>query len=76
MFPGHQGGPHNHTITALAVALQQASIPEFKKYQKQVLKNAKVMETRFKELGYEMCSGGTDSHLLVLDLRNKVEKSF
>ena len=72
VFPGHQGGPHNHTITALAVALKQAQTPEFKDYQVQVLKNAKIMETAFKNLGYDMVSGGTDTHLLLLDLKSKV----
>ncbi|KAI9360485.1 serine hydroxymethyltransferase-domain-containing protein [Zopfochytrium polystomum] len=71
VFPGHQGGPHNHTITALAVALKQAKTPEFKAYQVQVLKNAKRMEEEFRELGYDMVSGGTDTHLLLLDLRKR-----
>ncbi|KAJ3413723.1 hypothetical protein HDV05_007626 [Chytridiales sp. JEL 0842] len=71
VFPGHQGGPHNHTITALAVALKQSKTPEFKEYQLQVLKNAKSMENGFRKAGYEMVSGGTDTHLLLLDLRNK-----
>ncbi|KAI8930295.1 serine hydroxymethyltransferase-domain-containing protein [Entophlyctis helioformis] len=71
VFPGHQGGPHNHTITALAVALKQATTPEFKAYQVQVLKNAKALETEFAKRGYNMVSGGTDTHLLLLDLRSK-----
>ncbi|KAJ3202578.1 hypothetical protein HDU82_007251 [Entophlyctis luteolus] len=71
VFPGHQGGPHNHTITALAVALKQAKSPEFKAYQEQVLKNAKVMERVFSENGFDMVSGGTDTHLLLVDLRKK-----
>eukprot|EP00842_Homolaphlyctis_polyrhiza_P005001 jgi/Hompol1/5501/HPOL_004479-RA len=71
VFPGHQGGPHNHTITALAVALKQATTPEFKEYQQLVIKNAKALETEFKKRGYNMVSGGTDTHLLLLDLRNK-----
>ncbi|KAJ3011604.1 hypothetical protein HKX48_006750 [Thoreauomyces humboldtii] len=71
VFPGHQGGPHNHTITALAVALKHAQSPEFKHYQQQVLLNAKQFEKSFKALQYEMVSGGTDTHLLLLDLRNK-----
>jgi glycine hydroxymethyltransferase len=69
VFPGHQGGPHNHTITALAVALKQASTPEFRQYQEQVIKNAKALEVAFKELGYTLVSGGTDSHMVLLDLR-------
>lgn len=63
VFPGHQGGPHNHTITALAVALQQTMTPEYKEYQAQVLKNAKAAENEFRKLGYELVSDGTDSHM-------------
>ncbi|PBP20854.1 hypothetical protein BUE80_DR008464 [Diplocarpon rosae] len=69
VFPGHQGGPHNHTITALAVALKQATTPEFKQYQEQVVKNAKALEVEFKKLGYKLVSDGTDSHMVLLDLR-------
>lgn len=69
VFPGHQGGPHNHTITALAVALKQAATPEFKQYQEQVVKNAKALEEEFKKLGYKLVSDGTDSHMVLLDLR-------
>ena len=61
VFPGHQGGPHNHTITALAVALGQALKPEFKEYAHQVVKNAKVLEEEFKKRGYDLASGGTGS---------------
>lgn len=69
VFPGHQGGPHNHTITALAVALKQASSPEFKAYQQKVVDNAKTLENRFKALGHKLVSDGTDSHMVLLDLR-------
>jgi glycine hydroxymethyltransferase len=69
VFPGHQGGPHNHTITALAVALNQAATPEFKEYQEQVVKNAKALEVEFKKLGYKLVADGTDSHMVLLDLR-------
>ncbi|PGH02894.1 serine hydroxymethyltransferase, cytosolic [Blastomyces parvus] len=71
VFPGHQGGPHNHTITALAVALKQVDTPEFKEYQQQVLKNAKALEEEFKKLGHKLVSDGTDSHMVLLDLRPK-----
>jgi len=71
VFPGHQGGPHNHTITALAVALKQAVTPEFRQYQEQVLKNAKALEVEFKLLGHKLVSEGTDSHMVLLDLRPK-----
>lgn len=71
VFPGHQGGPHNHTITALAVALKQASTPEFKAYQEQVLKNASALSNELSALGYEVVSGGTDNHLVLIDLKPK-----
>lgn len=69
VFPGHQGGPHNHTITALAVALKQAATPEFKQYQEQVIKNSKALEEEFKRLGHKLVADGTDSHMVLLDLR-------
>ncbi|KAI0165135.1 serine hydroxymethyltransferase [Hypoxylon sp. FL1284] len=69
VFPGHQGGPHNHTITALTVALKQAQTAEFKAYQEKVVSNAKTLEVKFKELGYKLVSDGTDSHMVLLDLR-------
>jgi len=71
VFPGHQGGPHNHTITALAVALKQASSDEFKEYQNQVLKNAKILETEFLAKGYTLVSDGTDSHMVLVNLKDK-----
>ena len=69
VFPGLQGGPHNHTIGALAVALKQAQTPEFVDYQKQVIKNAAALAGRLTELGYTLVSGGTDNHLMLCDLR-------
>jgi len=75
VFPGHQGGPHNHTITALAVALKQAQAPDFHAYQAQVLANAKAFAQRLGEpkdkggLGYTLVSGGTDNHLVLVDLK-------
>jgi glycine hydroxymethyltransferase len=71
VFPGLQGGPHNHTITALAVALKQASTPEFEAYQQQVLKNAKALGETLAGNGLDLVSGGTDNHLLLVDLRSK-----
>ncbi|KAL4792888.1 serine hydroxymethyltransferase-domain-containing protein [Aspergillus venezuelensis] len=77
VFPGHQGGPHNHTITALAVALQQAQSTEFKTYQETVLANAKSLAERLGGptsnggLGYNIVSGGTDNHLVLVDLKNR-----
>lgn len=69
VFPGHQGGPHNHTITALSVALAQTFTPEFKAYQQLVVSNAKTLEEEFKRLGYKLVADGTDSHMVLLDLR-------
>lgn len=71
VFPGHQGGPHNHTISALAVALKQAQSPEFKEYQEQVLKNCKSMASALLSKKYSLVSGGTDNHLVLVDLRSK-----
>ncbi|AGO11460.1 AaceriACR215Cp [[Ashbya] aceris (nom. inval.)] len=71
VFPGHQGGPHNHTISALATALKQAMTPEFREYQELVLKNAKVLENEFKKLNYRLVSDGTDSHMVLVSLREK-----
>jgi glycine hydroxymethyltransferase len=69
VFPGHQSSPHNNTTAALAVALQQARAPEFKEYQQRVLLNAKALADGLMALGYELVSGGTDNHLILLDLR-------
>jgi glycine hydroxymethyltransferase len=71
VFPGLQGGPHNHTITALAVALKKAQAPEFKQYQEQVMKNAKAMGDSLAARGFTLVSGGTDNHLHLIDLRSK-----
>jgi len=71
VFPGHQGGPHNHTITALAVALGQAATPEFRAYQEQVLHNNATFASTLQKLGYTLVSGGTDNHLILVDLRPK-----
>merc|ERR1712151_579042 len=69
VFPGHQGGPHNHTISALACGLKMAATPEFKVYQEQVMKNCAAFAARFQELGYALVSGGTDNHLLLINLK-------
>jgi len=69
VFPGHQGGPHNHTISALATALKQAMTPEFVDYQKQVLKNNAAFAKSMTDRGYSLVSGGTDNHLLLVDLK-------
>jgi len=67
VFPGLQGGPHMNQIAAVAVALKEAASPEFKKYAKQVVKNAKVLAEELKKLGWKIISGGTDSHLILVD---------
>ena len=71
VFPGLHGGPHMHVIAAKAVCFKEAMQAEFKEYQRQIVKNAKAMEETFKELGYRLVSGGTDTHLLLVDLRSK-----
>ena len=71
VFPGLQGGPHMHTLTALAVALAEADTPEFVQYAKQIVKNAKRLGERLLEYGFNLVSGGTDNHLILIDLRNK-----
>lgn len=69
VFPGLQGGPHNHTIGALATALKQAISPEYKQYQHQVLKNSKHFAATLLSLGYNLVGGGTDNHLVLVDLK-------
>ncbi|AGO12173.1 AaceriAEL188Wp [[Ashbya] aceris (nom. inval.)] len=68
VFPAHQGGPHNHTISALAVALKQAATPEFKQYQTAVVENARIFGEELIKRGFSLVSGGTDTHLLLIDL--------
>ena len=68
VFPGHQGGPHNHTISALAVALKQAMTPEFKQYQQNIVSNSKVLGDELIKRGFNLVSGGTDTHLILIDL--------
>ena len=71
VFPGVQGGPLEHCIAAKAVSFYEALQPEFKEYQKQVIANAAAMADAFTERGYKIVSGGTDNHLLLIDLRTK-----
>ena len=70
VFPGIQGGPHENQIAAVAVALKEASSPAFKKYAKQVVKNAHVLAEDLKSFGWKIISGGTDSHLILIDTWN------
>ena len=69
VFPGLQGGPHNHTIGALATCLKQANTPEFVEYQRQVLKNCTSLADELTKLGYELVSGGTDNHLVLINVK-------
>ncbi|HVT00979.1 MAG TPA: serine hydroxymethyltransferase [Patescibacteria group bacterium] len=71
IIPGLQGGPHDNQTAAIAVALLEASKPEFKTYAEQIVKNAKALAENLSKNGIELVSGGTDNHLLLIDLRNK-----
>jgi glycine hydroxymethyltransferase len=71
VFPGLQGGPHNHTTAAIGVALKEAATPEFKEYGRQVVRNAKALADELLGRGFQLVSGGTDNHLIVVDLTNK-----
>ena len=71
IIPGLQGGPHNHQTAAIAVALKEAMQPEFKEYARQVLKNAKVLAEELLKQNYKLVTGGTESHLLLIDMNNK-----
>lgn len=71
IIPGLQGGPHNHQTAAIAVALNEASAPEFKTYGQQVVKNAKKLADELMARGFDLVTGGTDNHLMVVDLSNK-----
>src|SRR6202041_2987090 len=71
VFPGLQGGPHNHTTAAIAVALHEAAQPSFRRYAAQVVANAAALAAALQERGYDLVSGGTDNHLLLVDLTSK-----
>ncbi|HXE10053.1 MAG TPA: serine hydroxymethyltransferase [Verrucomicrobiae bacterium] len=71
IIPGLQGGPHNHQTAAIAVALREAATSQFKEYGKQIVKNAKRLAGQLNGKGYELVTGGTDNHLLLIDLTNK-----
>ncbi len=68
VFPGLQGGPHNHTTAGIAVALREASLPDFRRYAHQTVANAKALAAALIERGYDLVSGGTDNHLILIDL--------
>jgi glycine hydroxymethyltransferase len=71
VFPGLQGGPHDHTTAGIAVALNEASQPAFREYAQDVVKNAAVLAAELMARGYHVVSGGTDNHLILVDLTNK-----
>ncbi len=71
VFPGLQGGPHNHTTAGIAVALHEAAQPEFRTYAHQVVANAKALAAALNERGYSLMSGGTENHLILIDLTSK-----
>ncbi|EGR28663.1 serine hydroxymethyltransferase, putative [Ichthyophthirius multifiliis] len=74
IFPGNQGGPHNHTITSIGVALKEAQSISFKQYAKQVVMNAKKLSGFLQYKGFQVFTGGTDNHLVSIDLSNKEVK--
>ncbi|MBI2578629.1 MAG: serine hydroxymethyltransferase [Candidatus Aenigmarchaeota archaeon] len=71
IFPGLQGGPHNHTTAGIAVALKEAATPAFAEYAKQIVRNAKALAGSLMDYGFDIVTGGTENHLMVLDLRGK-----
>jgi glycine hydroxymethyltransferase len=71
VFPGLQGGPHNHTTAGIAVALHEAATPQFREYAAAVVANAKALAAALSERGYDLVSGGTDNHLILVDLTSK-----
>ena len=71
VFPGLQGGPHNHTTAAIAVALKEAATQEFRDYAHAIVANAKALAEGLTSRGFDLVSGGTDNHLLLVDLANK-----
>ena len=76
VFPGIQGGPHEHTIAGIAVALGEAMKPAFVRYAKQVVANAQVLAKLLADAGYDVVSGGTDKHLVLLDMRKTGENAW
>jgi glycine hydroxymethyltransferase len=71
VFPGLQGGPHNHTTAAIAVALAEAATEDFAAYARQIVENAQALADALLERGFDLVSGGTDNHLILVDLSNK-----
>src|SRR5438067_13810943 len=71
VFPGLQGGPHNQTTAGIAVALKEASTDAFKAYAHAIVANAQALAAELSQRGYDLVSGGTDNHLILVDLTNK-----
>jgi glycine hydroxymethyltransferase len=71
VFPGLQGGPHNQTTAAIAVAAREAATPEFKAYAYKIVENAKALAEELNARGFQLVTGGTDNHLMIIDLTNK-----
>jgi len=71
VFPGLQGGPHNHTIAALGIALKEATTPAFREYAAQIVKNAQALAVSLQEYDFTIVTGGTDNHMMLVDLTNK-----
>jgi glycine hydroxymethyltransferase len=71
VFPGLQGGPHDHTTAAIAVALHEAAQPEFRDYAAAIVANARALAEALLERGLDLVSGGTDNHLILIDLTNR-----
>jgi len=71
VFPALQGGPHNHTTAGIGVALAEAATPAFREYGHQVVRNAKVLAAELKERGFDLITGGTDTHLILIDMTNR-----
>lgn len=71
VFPGFQGGPHDNTTAAIAICLYEASLPSFKKYGEAIVRNSKVLASELKKGGLDLVSGGTNSHLMIIDLRRQ-----
>jgi glycine hydroxymethyltransferase len=71
IFPGLQGGPHENSIAAIAVCLKEAATPEFRRYGEQIIKNSRALAEELIKYGFKLVSGGTDNHLILIDLQNK-----
>ncbi len=71
VFPGLQGGPHNHTTAGIAVALREAATPAFREYAAQVVANARALAAALVDRGFDLVTGGTDNHLILIDLTGK-----